>query len=378
MRLSVVIVTTLGLAVLLLAPATAASKPARVGLVTFTEASLNVAKGTASLTVDWPDARGARKYQIFVSRSYSMAKAQTFTSSTSRKKITGLARGVDYFVQVRGVNGSAVGSKSKRSGHSTIRDQSRTPGPTYRVMTYNVCSDKCSGWESGRSAAAAARVRSFSPDVIALQEAKKAAFTPADLAGYTQVAYASAKHLYVRTARFAVAASGSVQLSPGRFAVWGETIDHQADGRRVFFVSAHLTPGKSDKAARLRQAETKVLIDAMRAVNPANHPVVYAGDFNSHKNRGNDYVAPVFQAAGLYDAFDLAETLTRQHHNSYSGLGPKPAIGITWGDHVDHVWVDPTTTRVTSWTNGVHVRSGRIVTPVPSDHSPIVVDLQLG
>jgi endonuclease/exonuclease/phosphatase (EEP) superfamily protein YafD len=115
----------------------------------------------------------------------------------------------------------------------------------------------------------------------------------------------------------------------------------------------------------------------LKTVNPTGLPVVFAGDFNSHKNRSNDSVATAMHRNGYYDAYDLARSLYRQHYNSYNAFSVIPKISYTWGDHVDHVWAIPSTSWVDAWRNGVLIKDGRLVKPIPSDHSPVVVDLRV-
>ncbi|MET1036938.1 MAG: hypothetical protein ABW075_01610, partial [Aeromicrobium sp.] len=56
-----------------------------------------------------------------------------------------------------------------------------------------------------------------------------------------------------------------------------------------------------------------------------------------------------------------------------------PRIGYKWGDHLDKVWVDPWTTRIDAWYNTALIGAdGLMVKPIPSDHSPVVVDLRIG
>lgn len=383
-RAALVLLAGAGLLGATLQPAAAAaSTPAQVGLVSFTKASYDAGTATAGLTIDWPDTRGAKSYEVFMSRSYSMSSAKKYKATASTKTVSGLVRGGNYFFQVRAVNGSTVGSKSQRVGHTTIRRQGAGTGPTYRVMTYNVCSEKCSGWSS-RKPAAIGRVTAHQPDVIAFQEAVKSSFAPGDLAGYTQVAYSNAKQLYFRTDRFDVAVgpdsaprAGSIAMGNGKYAVWGEAVDRQHDDKHVIFVSVHTTPGKSSTAAKRRRSEVATLTKTVANLNTAGLPVVFGGDFNSHKNRDDDYPASVLHAAGYYDAYDLAQSLTRQHYNSYNDFKTTPVTSVKWGDHVDHIWSDPTRTRVLRWTNAVLIKGGRLVTPIGSDHSPVVVDVQV-
>lgn len=382
-------------------PAQAATTPPQVGLVSFTAASYSNSTGTAGLTIDWPDTRYAKSYQIYLSRSYTMSNARRYTSTASTKVFTGLARGVPYFFQVRAINGSAVGKKSSRVGHSTIVRMLPGNGPTYRVMTYNLCSQKCSGWDR-RQPAALARIQTYSPDVIAAQEAIYLS-VPGSM-GYAEAAEKSSKRLLYKTSRLApVAPTSAVPAKPGkspegcdlswpqvtkgyvflgyhgggcRYAVWALLADRQT-GDRTVFVDVHTVSGDNETAANQRTAEITTLTQHLAQINPGNVPVVYAGDFNSHKNRANDDMAGVLQKQGYYDAYDLAMRLIRQHFNSYNGFDVVPRISYKWGDHVDHVWIRPDEGRILSWTNGAWLSGGRMVTPIPSDHSPIITDVRL-
>lgn len=385
-----------------LQPAQAATTPPKVGLVSFIAASYSTKTGTAGLTVDWPDTRYAKSYQVYISRSYTMSNAKRYGATSSAKTFTGLVRGVPYFVQVRALNGSAVGQKSSRVGHPTILWVPPGTGPTYRVMTYNMCSQKCSNW-SGRQPAALGRIRAYAPDVIAAQEAIYLAM-PAEL-GYAEAAEKSSKRLLYKTSRLSsVAPTSTVPAKPGkssqgcdlswpqvtkgyvflgyhgggcRYAVWAVLADKETKDRTLF-VDVHTVAGDNETAADQRTAEITTLTREIAAINAqAKLPVVYAGDFNSHKNRANDDLALVLRKQGYYDAYDLASKLRLQHNNSYNGFDVVPRISYKWGDHVDHVWIRPSEGRILSWANGAYVSNNRMVTPIPSDHSPIVTDVRL-
>lgn len=380
-------------------PATASTTPSQVGLVSFKAASYNLDTLQTSLTIDWPNASNAKSYEIFMSRSYDMSNTTRYTSTDSYRKITGLTRGTDYFFQVRGVNGSQVGTKSTRVGHTTIYRQGASSGPNYRVMTYNVCSRVCSDWAS-RQSAAMARITAYSPDIVAAQEADNLVAPT----GYTQALYKSGKRLLYLSSRFDPVIHSGDGVQPSntgdgcsptysakdrtgyiflgfhdngcRYAVWAELVD-RATQRHTIFVTVHTVAGDSLTRSIERRTEIIALLAAMDQINAAGLPVVYAGDFNSHKDRTYDYVANAFHSAGYYDAYDLARNLYRQHNNSFNDFQITPRISYKWGDHVDHVWVAPGSTRVDYWRNGALIENNKMVTPIPSDHSPIVLDLRV-
>jgi endonuclease/exonuclease/phosphatase family metal-dependent hydrolase len=376
------------------APAEAVARPSKVGLVSFTAGSLS--GGKATLTFVWPKAAGASTYEIFVSPDYDRVLDQTTpyrkTSSTSIT-LGGLVPGRSYFVQVRGRNSAGVGSRSSRVGRTTIVSHSATTHTNFRVMTFNVCSEKSgcmTPWSwSTRRPRVLERITTVNPDVLTLQESKALASSDVDgapsavLPGYVRAFYSSSKALYFKDARFDLAArddvprAGSISLGNGRYAVWAELLDARNPGQHILAVSAHLTPGKDATAAALRSGETTKLLSGVAAANDTGLNVVIAGDFNSHKNRSNDTVGRVMNGAGYRDAYDLAEKVTNQHYNSYNGYAVTAATSVKWGDHVDHVWVKPALSRVLTWVQR-GLRSGsKYLTPIPSDHHAVSVDVRL-
>jgi endonuclease/exonuclease/phosphatase family metal-dependent hydrolase len=411
--LATVLVGFLVVAGLQAQPAAAASKkPSKVGLVSFVKADYDRRTNTTSLSLDWPDARGAKKYEIFVSRYYSMKKAKVYRQKSSKTTIKKLVRGKDYFFQVRGVNGKKHGSKSSTVGRTTIL----RPGPSQnllpvRVMTYNVCSDVCdvlrttpNTWQSSRQLGVLERVAASGADVVAMQEAGKLSMAPP---GYTEAISYSAKRLFYKTARFEVAAgpkpTATFQTTGGkcrltsetdrptgvvflgrhsggcRYAVWAQLVD-RSTGRTFMMVDVHTVTGQTKASTDNRRAEVNELLAVLKLANPQRLPVVYAGDFNSHKQtRTSDSPRPVMNARKFYDAYDLARRVSGQHMNSYNAFRRTPIISTKWGDHIDKVWVDPWRTRVDGWYNFALLGSdGKLVDPIPSDHSPVVVDLRIG
>ncbi|KQX71714.1 MULTISPECIES: endonuclease/exonuclease/phosphatase family protein [Aeromicrobium] len=394
-------------------PASAASKkPSKVGLVSFVKADYDRRTNKTSLSLDWPDARRAQKYEIFVSRYSSMKKAKVYKQKSSKTTIRKLTRGKDYFFQVRGVNGKKRGSKSTVVGRTTIL----RPGPAQgllpvRVMTYNVCSDVCdvlgttsNSWAASRQLGALERVGSSGADVVAMQEAGKLSIAPP---GYTEAISYSAKRLFYKTARFDVAPglkpSATFQPTGGkcrltsetdrptgvvflgrhsggcRYAVWAQLVE-RSTGRTFMMVDVHTVTGQTKASTDNRRTEMNELIAVLKQANPQRLPVVYAGDFNSHKQtKTSDSPRPVMNARKLYDAYDLARNVSRQHMNSYNAFRSTPVISYKWGDHIDKVWVDPWRVRVDGWYNFALLDAkGRMVQPIPSDHSPVVVDLRIG
>ncbi len=402
-RLCLFVTSVLAIIAVGSAPANAAA-PAKVDPVTFIGAGL--ANGKASLTVSWPAAANSTKYEVIISTSYDGVQTAPVnrTVSTTEATIGGLLPGTDYFVVVRGTNGSSKGPNSTRVGHGTILSQGAGDGPTYKVLTYNLCSQVPSclvdhPWDSRRQGVLDI-IAAQQPDVLTLQESASLTRSDANaIPGYTRVAYFSSKTLLLRTSRLAVVpisggtpATQQGMLSScapaadlrvgcidmgGKYAVWAEVHDQQNTGRNVIFVDAHQSPGTDRAAIEKRRTETTKLVAGITAVNPEGLPVIIGGDFNSHKHRSDDSTATVMHAGGYTDAYDQAESLTQQHHNSYNNWKSTPTFSYTWGDHVDHVWVEAGRTRVTSWANAAPLAGGKYITPLPSDHNPVLVTVQV-
>lgn len=390
--------SVLALVAATMSPAAAAT-PAQVGLISFTGAGL-VGTDRASLTMRWPAAANATSYELFISPVYD----NVLNDSASYRKTTStsitldqLKRGVTYYITVRGLNGSSKGKRAARVGRTTISAQGPGRGAAVSVMTWNLCSEKSScnvrwSW-STRQPTVLRTIESVRPNILALQEARGLAQgSAAEIPGYTQVAYYSSKSMYIRDDVLSVVGRpadaspflsscttaregryGCLSLGNGRYAVWAE-LQHATTGERFIATSAHLTSGSGSTESNLRTGETTRLVDGANAVNPEGLPVLFAGDFNSNRSRGSlDTPAKVMAAKGYTDAYDLATAVSRQHQNSYNDWQTTPKIGVTWGDHVDKVWVKAPASKVTAWWNASLMTGSSYTSPLGSDHSPVRV-----
>ena len=370
------------LAVLVPASPPAFAAISRVGVVTFAGAS------TTSLTLSWPKASGARGYLVWKSIHKDMAyRTNARSVSGTAATVSGLKPGETYCFQVQGKAGTKLGLRSAVTCHPTIREQSAATGPAYKVMSFNACTDACSGW-SGRSAAAREMVRVREPDVLAVQESSNWSTPPP---GYALAHSKSAKRIFYKTSRFSLVSNSSGvrageilmrNTTPGKYAVWAELVDRDT-GKRMIFVSAHTSPAFADYPERGQEIST--LMSKINQLNTAGLAVMYAGDFNSHKNRGDysesagfgsqDSVGRTFAAAGYYDSYDLARTLKRNNWNSYGGWSTTPKRSIVWGDHVDHIYVKPSRSNVYQWMNAALYSGSSYSSPMPSDHRPVMAQL---
>ncbi|CAN5332657.1 hypothetical protein BH09ACT10_BH09ACT10_23860 [soil metagenome] len=160
-----------------------------------------------------------------------------------------------------------------------------------------------------------------------------------------------------------------------RYAVWAELRSKQTH-KSFLFVSAHTTSGKGAKYDRQRLSEINNLIAQINAVNTKNLPVVYLGDFNSHKGRDLDGPGQAFKANGYVDAFDNSTSLIRPNYNSYNNFQSNPITSYTYGDHVDHIYVKPTV-GMSTWESVANFSKKKYVGVIPSDHNPVRVTLTI-
>lgn len=398
------VAAVLSAALLVATPAVTATAapaaPARVGHVTFVGASLTASGAT--LTIDWSDVKGAAAYEVFAAPSADGVFAQKtprMTVTGSKAKIERLKTGADYFVQVRAVSSAGVaGLRSQRVGHGTmVAESAKTSAlTTYRTVSWNVCSYACSGIAK-RTPIINKRLATLKPDLVALQEASRYTKAPT---GYRFVVNGQ-NDILVRSGQFSTIKEkgtskdadtrGAVKFprkyaTPGQGAAWA-ALKHRS-GSYVVVFDAHLLAGTGKSQVAQREYEAgrlKVFISSTLTklqkrygslTNWKKVPVIIMGDLNSHKSRSNDDTIAVFEKSGWYDAFDQARSLTKQHFNTANPtMQAAPVRGGWWGDHVDKVLVRPSRSIVYTWANAGSFSKGRFVTPLGSDHHPLMVTL---
>ncbi|SDH34024.1 fibronectin type III domain-containing protein [Microbacterium sp. 77mftsu3.1] len=366
------------------------SRPEATGLVTFVGASLE--RDGATLTIDWPNVKRATAYDVYASTSFEgVAKMSkpTMTVRDSSAKISKLRKGQDYFVRVVATNNAGRGVGSARVAHKTIAAETTAgKAKAYSLMTWNVCSNACSGIAK-RKPIIDSRIRELAPGIVGLQEASKYTKAPA---GYS-FAVNGQNDILVRNGTFSkVTVKGKVQTSGSgkfrsRYSSAGQGVAWSAlrhsSGQHVVVFNTHLVVGNSSARTRQRQYEADQLatyvnqtMSRLGKTYPAlrNASPVILGDLNVSKGREGDATASVLLRRGWSDAFDQARALSGQHHNSANPtMSTKPVIAVTWGAHVDKVLVKPSRTIITSWANAGKMKNGRYVAPLGSDHHPILV-----
>ncbi|MFV0374005.1 fibronectin type III domain-containing protein [Microbacterium sp.] len=376
----------------------ATSRPGQVGLVNFVGSSLS--GGKATLRLDWASVSGASSYKVFVSRTYDGVAAATrpvAQPTGSGATIRGLTPGVDYFVQVSAVNSAGTGFRSQRVGHGTIKAEASSSSlrtHSFRLMTWNVCSVQCSSMSS-RTRVINERIGDLKPGFVVAQEASSYSTAPS---GYRFAVNGQNDILY-RTSEFSPITNdgkivrgetefASKYASNGKGAAWAAFQD-RATGRGLVVVTVHLRVGDTSSTIAQREYEASRLsayvdgvvrnLSSTLSSRWASAPVVIAGDFNTHKSRAGDDSQEILERAGWFDAYDQSRALNCQHCNSANPtMQAAPVIGVKWGDHVDKVLVRPSHAIVEGWANAGERSGYNFVTPLGSDHHPVLVRVMLG
>ncbi|MFI8632805.1 endonuclease/exonuclease/phosphatase family protein [Microbacterium sp. NPDC077663] len=396
-RSAVAVIVAIALALVLpVSPASAAAAvPAKPGLVNYVGAS------TTSLTVDWADIPGATSYYVYAGTSHAQVTRPEHPVNqkvtTSKATVTGLKPGVAYFIQVRGVSSAGMGPRSSPVAHETITAQATLPStwPSYHAVSWNVCSNVCSGFSS-RKTVIDRRIAELAPDIVGLQEASKYTAAPS---GY-RFAYNGQNDILIRNGRFAPVAAKSggatsgAAVFPSTYAPAGKGMSWAAvrhsSSAYLLVVDTHLVVGTSASLVRQREYEAGKLADAISAtltkLNKTHRsltdwtkaPVIVMGDFNTHKSRTGDKTMAVLEQRGWHDAYDQARVLSLQHYNTANPtMSLTPFVSVTWGDHIDKVLVRPSRSVVFRWANAGKTANGKWIGPLGSDHHPLSVRVGL-
>jgi len=339
--------------------------PGELGDLTVPVVTANGFKAT------WKPVENARQFDVTVARDKSFTKEATTvrTVGVASEFITkGLKPATKYWVQVRPVNGDQVGAFAAPVSFTTgVRESS------FRVATWNVCSEKCGGY-AGRARIMADFLNANEVDMFGLQESggvRVGAVTNSIFTGGTQGFVradggAKARYIFYRPQLFEQLSGGNFDIGDDRDTTWGKFRVKKTD-RVFYYVDIHLDNGK-DKAANARRArEMDRVLAQMALINDTDKPMIYAGDFNSGTHRDQDAPGDKMRGAGLSDA----ELLTKDVTNAQINTGHTFSTEVLdSGAHIDHVWVTDEFD-VDSWEQLVRITNGRYTKPVVSDHNAV-------
>jgi endonuclease/exonuclease/phosphatase family metal-dependent hydrolase len=313
----------------------------------------------------------------------------------------GLVAHHTYYFRIRAVNHGTA------SGYSDLVAMTvKTRQQPIDVMTYNVLEGTTAGMHEGGNVIASwsrrrpgvvRLIRGAMPDVVAVQEAAAWYGTPHGFGGRRQVdnlrdalggdytlAYTEtppSQHYYLRTGNYilyrqdrwlATSTRGHWNLDSEKTAAY-QVLKNRRSGARVLVISAHLAVGNGASADARRQNETEVLVSKAKALAAGRFPIVYAGDFNSNRNKNHvfDGAGQAMQAAGIVDAERVAQVQRNKRYNTSNlYMRTPPAVD----QNIDYVFASP---GVAVYARSVllNLSHGRFVGVIPSDHNPLVTHL---
>ena len=413
------------------------TRTARTALPRLAPAGLRLhARGKNTLTVSWRGRAGATHYQVRYATNGRFAKARHATVKATGLRLTRLKKGTRYWVQVRTrtAKGKATSSFGKAIRVSTTTGVSYAP---LRAATYNILCANCSEshpWAKRRGALVKA-IKAQDLDVLGAQEAsqgltkgadgrRKAQF--ADLLALLGSRYrltntyrynckksttptkckvkqrgaSNATRIFYNRTRVKLLRQGSTQFRAQdptrtkRFVVWAE-FRQLSTGKRFFVVNTHLDPVNDASGAsfhhKVRAAQARELVAAIKQRNRSRLPVVILGDFKTSKyTKPSNAPYDVVTRAGYRDPLGntyksktpsrsaIVERRLGTEFNTKNNLkAAPPKSAYINGSVIDYVFVSPKI-RVAEWQTVVHLAgSGRFAAKPPSDHNMVRVSLYL-
>lgn len=348
---------------------TRSSRTARFTLKPAALRGLRIKQTTADgVRATWNKVANARQFDVTIARDKAFTKPVTSvrTLGGANSFVTrGLSAATVYWIRARPVNGDQVGRLSE-----PVRFRTMVRKTSFKVGTWNVCSEKCSGY-AGRARIGAAFFNENKIDMFGLQESggqRVGRTTNAIWSGGSQkfvraTGGAEARYIFYRPKLFKQLSGSYFAIGDGRHTTWAK-FKIKETGRIFYFVDIHLDNGKGNDAARSR--EMNVVLARMAQINDTNLPMIYAGDFNSGKHRNPDSPGVKMRAAGLQDSVDLVKNPINAQFNTSYPDGGTPRSGA----HVDHIFVSKQFT-VVGWKQLVRLSGGSYARPAVSDHNAL-------
>ncbi len=319
----------------------------------------------------WKKVANARQFDVTVARDKAFTKDATTvrTVGGDHELVTkGLDPDTKYWIKVRAVNGDQTGAFTDPESFRTTPEVS-----SFRLATWNVCSEKCKGYE-GRARIMAEFLNDNGVDMFGLQESggvRVGAVTNAIFSGGAREFVraeggAKARYIFYRPALFEQLDGGSFYIGDDRDTTWAK-FEVKKTGRVFYYVDVHLDNGKGRPADARRAREMDSMLAQMAQINDDGTPMIYGGDFNSGPHRPQDSPGEKMRAAGLANT----ETLTDDVENAQINTGHTFSTSVlASGAHIDHLWVTPDFD-VRSWKQLVRITNGRYTEPVVSDHNAV-------
>jgi len=354
-----------------------------------------------SLSWNSPAATGYTVTQATDSAMSQNVKTYTIENAESTFSPPNLNAGTPYYFQVRALNALTPSAPTP-----TVQTVSLTQQQPLKMMTYNILeltgdgqrksgTERVAPW-SKRRGVQVRLIKSQMPDVLAVEEG--AAYVGAlrgprqvdDLVAHLGSDYSLAsteippsQPHYFRTGVYIVYKS-SEYMTAGQGGHWGlgntrwaayQILENRTTGAKFLVVAPHLIVSSAGGTDAQRAAETRSLVSQAEAYDSqhGNLPIIYGGDFNSdagHKvNAPYDYMT----THGYNDTYDVATSRSHADFNSANGYERTPPK--------QHMRLDYIFTQngiaVKSWAMLINLTHGKFVGVIPSDHNPIVANLQI-
>lgn len=352
------------------------SRTGRFSLAPARMAKVTVAKRSAGgVRLDWKAVANARQYDVQVARDKKFTKDVTAVRTLGPGSAfvqQGLAADSRYWFRIRPVGGDTVGAFG-----APVAVTTRPREVSFNVATWNVCSEKCSGY-AGRARIMADYLNQNQADLFVLQESggkRVGATTNAIFSGGQRkfvraTGGAKARYVFYRPELFTQISGGNFDIGDGRNTTWAELALRET-GRRFIIVDVHLENGHGNDAKR--RAEATRMVTRMEAINTADLPIIYAGDFNSGRHRGSDSPGAIMRQVGQTDSVDLADEPVNRDINTGHTFA---TTVLRSGAHVDHIFVSKAFD-VLGWKQLARLSGSRYATPVVSDHNALRATLAL-
>lgn len=348
------------------------SRTSRFALMPGPVADLSVAAVTAGgVKAVWSPVENARQFDVVIARDEAFTdqvNAVRTLGSANEFVAKGLKSRTRYWIKVRPVNGDQVGAFTAPVAFRTMVRET-----AFKVATWNVCSEKCSGY-AGRAAIMADFLGDNEVDIFGLQESggvRVGAVTKQIFEGGPREFVradggAKARYIFYRPALFEQLSGGNFDIGDDRDTTWAK-FRIKATRRVFYYVDVHLDNGKGKDANARRAREMDRMLGQMARINDDDTPMLYAGDFNSGVHRPQDAPGVTMRAAG----FTNTELLTKDVENARINTGHTFSTSIlASGAHIDHIWVSPEF-EVDSWKQLVRITNGNYTKPVVSDHNAV-------
>ncbi|MET0930544.1 MAG: endonuclease/exonuclease/phosphatase family protein [Aeromicrobium sp.] len=319
----------------------------------------------------WDATANARQFDVTMARDKGFTEKATTVRTVAGDTsfvLKGLTSATKYWIKVRPVNGDQVGSFTEPLAFRTrVRESS------FKVATWNVCSEKCDDYES-RASVMANFLDDNEVDMFGLQESggiRVGAVTNRIFSGHSREFVraeggAKARYIFYRPALFEQLDGGSFDIGDGRDTTWGK-FRVLTTKRTFYYVDVHLDNGKGKDADSRRSGEMDRMLGTMAAINDDDTPMIYAGDYNSGSHRDQDTPGVKMRGAGLGDSVLLTKDVENAEINTGHTFSTEV---LDSGALIDHIWVTPEF-EVESWKQLVRITNGRYTTPVVSDHNAI-------